>query len=441
MNSITEGNILEALLKFFFPILLGTFFQQLYNTIDAIVIGQFAGKEALAAVGGSSAVFVQLIVGFFTGITNGGGVIISQAYGAKDSSTLSKTVNTSILLSIIGGIAMTVLGMIFARPILRITKCPDAVLLPSAIYLTIFFSGLVPMFLYNMCAGILRGTGDSKTPLVILIIGCFSNIFLDLLFVVFLNAGIEGVALATVLCQIESAAISLYILNKKKEASNLSLFKMNIDRSILSKILKIGIPSGLQGSLYVISNLIIQTNINFFGTDAMAGWAIYGKIDVIFWMTTSTFGIALTTFSGQNFGAGQFGRIKKATWITLGLSLLTTAAIVFAFMNWSEKIYMLFTRDKEVLKSGIEMAGYLAPFYFTYISIEVLSGTVRGAGKSFAPTVITVFGVCALRLLWLFIAVPANQTIKTVLFSYPLTWTVTSIAFWIYFLSNRWLKN
>ena len=258
MNSITEGNILEALLKFFFPILLGTFFQQLYNTIDAIVIGQFAGKEALAAVGGSSAVFVQLIVGFFTGITNGGGVIISQAYGAKDSSTLSKTVNTSILLSIIGGIAMTVLGMIFARPILRITKCPDAVLLPSAIYLTIFFSGLVPMFLYNMCAGILRGTGDSKTPLVILIIGCFSNIFLDLLFVVFLNAGIEGVALATVLCQIESAAISLYILNKKKEASNLSLFKMNIDRSILSKILKIGIPAGLQGSLYVISNLIMR---------------------------------------------------------------------------------------------------------------------------------------------------------------------------------------
>lgn len=441
MNSITQGNIVKALLNFFFPILLGTFFQQLYNTIDAIVVGQFAGKEALAAVGGSSAVFVQLIVGFFSGITNGGGVIISQSYGAKDSPTLEKTVSTSILMSIAGGLAMTVLGIFFARPILTVTKCPEAVIGPSAIYLTIFFSGLVPMFVYNMCAGILRGTGDSKTPLIILIIGCFSNIFLDLIFVVLLDAGIAGVALATVLCQIESAAISLHILHKRKGDFNFSLLKIRIDRSILSKILRIGVPAGLQGSLYVISNLIIQTNINYFGTDAIAGWAIYGKIDVIFWMTTSTFGIALTTFSGQNFGAEQYGRIKKATWITLGLSLLATAVIVFAFMNWSEKIYLLFTNDREVLARGIEMVRFLAPFYFTYISIEVLSGTVRGAGKSLAPTLITVFGVCALRLLWLFIAVPTNQTVKMVLFSYPLTWTVTSLAFWIYFLSNRWLKK
>lgn len=441
MNSITQGNILKALLKFFFPILLGTFFQQLYNTIDAIVTGQFAGKESLAAVGGSSAVFVQLIVVFFMGITNGGGVIISQAYGARDTASFTKTVQTSILMGITGGLFMTAIGIAFTHPILSATKCPSEILESSAVYLTIFFSGLVPMFIYNMCAGIMRGTGDSKTPLLILIAGCFSNILLDLFFVALLKMGIAGVAIATVLCQIESAAISLFMICKRKKEFNLNISKMKFDLSILSKILKIGIPAGLQGSLYVISNLIIQTNINHFGTDTIAGWAIYGKIDVIFWMTTSTFGIALTTFSGQNFGAGQFGRIKKATWITLGLSLLSTATIVFAFMNWSEKIYMLFTRDKEVLKSGIEMAGYLAPFYFTYISIEVLSGTARGAGKSFAPTVITVFGVCALRLLWLFIAVPANQTIKTVLFSYPLTWTVTSIAFWIYFLSNRWLKK
>lgn len=441
MNSITEGNILKALLKFFFPILLGTFFQQLYNTVDAIVVGQFAGKEALASVGGSSAVFVQLVVGFFMGIAGGGGIVISQSYGAKDSETLNKTVQTSILISIAGGVLMTAIGIFFAKPILAITKCPEEVLDSSRLYLVIFFSGLIPMFVYNMSAGIMRGTGDSKTPLVILIIGCFSNIFLDLLFVVILKSGITGVAIATVLCQIESAVISLFILGHKKETFYFNLLKMKLDTCILSRILKIGIPSGLQGSLYVISNLIIQTNINYFGTNAIAGWAIYGKIDVIFWMTTATFGIALTTFSGQNYGAQQYGRIKKATWLTLGLSLLSTAVIVFSFMNWSEKIYLLFTKDNEVLEKGITMVRYLAPFYFAYISIEILSGTVRGAGKSFVPTVITVFGVCALRLMWLFIAVPANQTIKTVLFSYPLTWTVTSIAFWIYFLSNRWLKK
>ncbi|WP_407398157.1 MATE family efflux transporter [Treponema sp.] len=441
MNAITQGNILKALLRFFFPILLGTFFQQLYNTVDAVIVGRFVGKEALAAVGGSSAVFVQLIVGFFMGITNGGGVIISQCFGAKDSSSLEKTVQTSLLMSLAGGLVMTSIGISLARPILSITRCPEAVLDSSARYLMIFFSGLVPMFIYNMCSGILRGIGDSKTPLLILIIGCFSNIILDLAFVILLDMGIAGVASATVLCQVESAIISINVVQKRKDVFNLNLLKMSMDRKILGRIMRLGIPSGLQGSLYVISNLIIQTNINFFGTDSIAGWAIYGKIDVIFWMTTATFGIALTTFSGQNFGAGQYDRIKKATWITLGLSLASTSVIVFAFMNWSQGIYRLFTNDQEVLEKGIEMVRYLAPFYFVYISIEILSGTVRGAGKSLAPTLITVFGVCALRLLWLFIAVPANQTMRMVLFSYPLTWTVTSLAFWVYFLSNRWLKK
>lgn len=215
-----------------------------------------------------------------------------------------------------------------------------------------------------------------------------------------------------------------------------------MDLSILSKILRIGLPAGFQGSLYVISNLIIQSNINYFGTNTIAGWAVYSKIDGIFWMTVATFGLALTTFSGQNYGAGTYGRIKKATWITFALSFAATAIIVFCFLYWSENIYRLFTNDTEVLAKGIEIVKYLAPFYFVYLSIEILSGTVRGAGKSFAPTMITVFGICGLRLLWLFIAVPQHQTLTTVLISYPLTWTVTSIAFWTYFLSNKWLvKN
>lgn len=440
-NPITEGNILRALLKFFFPILLGTFFQQLYNTIDAIIVGRFVGKEALAAVGGSSAVFVQLIVGFFMGITNGGCVVVSQFHGARDSNAKIKTVNSSIILCLYGGLVMTLAGIGFARPVLLLTKCPPSVIDSSTTYLAIFFSGLIPMFLYNMCSGILRGTGDSKTPLIILIIGCFSNIIFDLVFVIVFRMNVAGVALATVLCQIESAVISVAVLKRKSDFAGMKFRRMKTDINTMSKILKIGIPGGLQGSLYVISNLIIQTNINFFGTDSIAGWAAYGKIDVIFWMTTATFGIALTTFSGQNFGAGLYERIKKATWITLGLSLGCTIIIVLSFMNFGSEIYTLFTNDKAVIEKGTEMLIYLVPFYFVYISIEVLSGTVRGAGKSLAPTLITVFGICIIRLLWLFIAVPKNRTITTVLFSYPLTWTITSIAFWIYFLSDRWLPK
>ena len=442
MNSITQGNILKSLLKFFFPLLLGTFFMQLYNTIDAIIVGRFVGKIALAAVGGSPAVFVNLIVGFFNGVASGSSVIISQYYGAKDADSLHKAVDTSILMSIAGGIILTLAGIFFTKPVLIITKCPEEVIGSSFLYLVIYFSGLIPMFVYNIIAGVMRGTGDSKTPLVILIIGCFSNRFLDLVFVFFLKAGIAGVAVATVICQIESALISICVLRKRKEVFNYRFSKMKMDLSILSKILRIGLPAGFQGSLYVISNLIIQSNINYFGTNTIAGWAVYSKIDGIFWMTVATFGLALTTFSGQNYGAGTYGRIKKATWITFALSFAATAIIVFCFLYWSENIYRLFTNDTEVLAKGIEIVKYLAPFYFVYLSIEILSGTVRGAGKSFAPTMITVFGICGLRLLWLFIAVPQHQTLTTVLISYPLTWTVTSIAFWTYFLSNKWLvKN
>lgn len=440
-NPITQGNIVKALLKFFFPILLGTFFQQLYNTVDAIIVGRFVGKEALASVGGSSAVFVNLIVGFFAGITNGGGVIISQFYGAKDTRSLEKSISSSIFMCFLGGLVMSVLGIGFSRPMMVITKCPEAILDSSTLYLTIFFCGLIPMFLYNMCSAILRGIGNSKTPLFILIIGCFTNILLDLVFVVFFGMGVAGVAVATVFCQVESALLSIIAIRKETNSSRFRMRELTVNVSILMKILKIGVPAGLQGCLYTVSNLIIQSNINYFGTDYIAGWAIYGKIDVIFWMTTATFGIALTTFSGQNYGAKLYDRIKKGTWITLGLNLAATVVIFFAFKTFAVLIYRLFTNDGQVITRGVEMLNYLVPFYFIYISIEVLSGTVRGAGRSLVPTLITVFGICFLRLLWLFLVVPKNQTLENVLFTYPLTWAVTSVAFWIYFLSNRWIKE
>lgn len=443
LNPITEGNIIKALLSFFFPILLGTFFQQLYNTVDAIIVGRFVGTQALAAVGGSAAVYVNLIVGFFMGLTNGGGVIISQLYGAKNNAALKNAVHTSILMSIIGGLIMMIIGISLARPMMLLTRCPESTLKDSVLYLSVFFCGLIPMFVYNMSSAIFRAVGDSKTPLLILITSCLSNIVLDLVFVIFLGLGVLGVALATVFCQTFSAIISLVALKNKKAPVNFNFRNLAIDSFILSRILKIGVPAGFQGSLYVISNLIIQAYINFFGTDTVAGWSAYGKIDGVFWMTVSAFGIALTTFSGQNYGAKQYNRIKKSMWITLGLCSAATVVISLLFWFFSRWIYLLFTADENVITIGIDMLRFLVPFYGLYISIEVLSGTVRGAGKSLVPTLITVFGVCGLRILWLFSAVPANRTIHMVLLSYPITWTITTIAFWIYYfkVSAQWRTN
>ena len=439
--SITEGIIYKALLSFFFPILFGTFFQQLYNTVDAVVVGRFVGKEALAAVGGSAAMFINLLVGFFMGLSSGAGVIISQFYGAKNDSDIKNAVHTSVSLCIIGGALMTVLGFFLARPMMILMKSPEEIIDMAVIYLRIYFLGMIPMFIYNMISGILRAVGDSRTPLIILIISCFCNIALDIILVVLFNLGVAGVAIATVLCQFISAAISLGFLMHTKESYHFSFKSLSLRPDMLSAILKIGFPAGIQSILYTVSNLIIQTNINTFGTNDIAAWAAYGKIDVLFWMIVNAFGISVTTFSGQNYGAKKYDRVKKGMWVTLALSTGTTLFITALFLIFPRQLLSLFTSDQDVLTEGMQMMHFLVPFYVTYISIEVLSGTIRGAGISFAPMMITVFGICGLRLVWLFTAVPLSHSIITVIWSYPITWIITTIAFWIYYLKGNWLRK
>ncbi len=432
-NLITEGSIWKALLTFFFPILFGTFFQQLYNTVDTIVVGRFVGKQALAAVGGGTAVFVNLLVGFFVGLTSGAGVLISQFYGAKDKIHISRAVHTAITLCAIGGIIMTIAGISLSRPMMVITKTPQELLELSTLYLKIYFLGMIPMFIYNMGSGILRAVGNSKTPLLILIVGCFSNILLDLLFVVIFKQGVRGVALATVICQTESAILTLVILAKSRDSYRFNPKELGITPHILGQILKIGFPAGIQSVLYTVSNLIIQTNINSFGTNAVAAWATYGKVDAIFWMMVSAFGIAVTTFAGQNYGAKKYDRVWRGMYQTLIMTSVFTLIFCVFFWYFGGFIFLLFTEDAEVISLGVEMLHFLTPWWLSYISIEILSGTIRGTGESLVPTLITVFGVCILRILWLFVAVPMNNTINMVMASYPITWSVTSIAFWGYY--------
>ena len=441
INQITEGVIWKQLLAFFFPILFGTFFQQLYNTTDAIVVGNFVGKQALAAVGGPASTLINLLVGFFTGLSSGATVVISQFYGAKHKDDVRKAVHTSIALSIAGGAVIMVLGIAFAGVALRAMNTPEDIMGMSLTYMRIYFLGVIPSLIYNMGSGILRAVGDSKRPLYFLIASTLTNIVLDLFFVLVLRMGVAGVAIATSLSQVSSAAMVMYALMKTDDMYRLYLREIRFSPSILSAIIRIGLPAGLQSTMYSVSNLIIQASINSFGTDTIAAWTAYSKIDGMFWMVMSAYGVSITTFAGQNFGAGKYDRIHKSVRVCIGMSAFTSVLLSAIVLAGGRFFLGLFTDDPGVADIGMSIIHVIAPTYITYICIEILGGTARGCGDSIIPMLLTCFGVCVLRVIWILGIVPIHRDLATVAFSYPLTWTVTSVMFIVYYLRGNWLKR
>ena len=437
INQITEGVIWKQLLVFFFPILFGTFFQQLYNTTDAVVVG----KQALAAVGGPASTLINLLVGFFTGLSSGATVVISQFYGAKHKDDVRKAVHTSIALSIAGGAIIMALGIIFAGVALRAMNTPEDIMGLSLIYMRIYFLGVIPSLIYNMGSGILRAIGDSKRPLYYLIASTLTNIVLDLFFVVVLKLGVAGVAIATTLSQFASAGMVIYALMKTDDMYKLYPREIRFSPSILSAIIRIGLPAGLQSTMYSVSNLIIQASINSFGTDTIAAWTAYSKVDGMFWMIMSAYGVSITTFAGQNFGAGKYDRIRKSVRICMGMSAFTSVLLSVIVMAGGRIFLGLFTGDPGVVDIGMSIIHVIAPTYITYICIEILGGTARGCGDSIIPMLLTCFGVCVLRVVWILVIVPLHRDLATVAFSYPLTWAVTSVMFIIYYLRGNWLKR
>ena len=440
-NKIVNGSIFGQLLLFFFPILFGTFFQQLYNTADAMVVGRFVGKQALAAVGGSTSTLINLLVGFFIGLSSGATVVISQYYGAGKADKVHWAVHTSVAFSVVGGLVMMVVGIACAHPALVAMKTPDDVMGHSMIYLRIYFIGTVANLLYNMGAGILRAVGDSKRPLYFLIISCFINIALDLFFVAYLKIGVAGAALATILSQCISAAMVMVCLMRTKDIYQLVWKAVRIDRRMLRRIVRIGFPAGMQSIMYNVSNVIIQTGVNTLGTDNVTAWATYGKVDGLFWMMISALGISATTFVGQNYGAGRMDRVRKGTSVCMGIGVLLTTIVGVVLYTGGYLLVDLFTEDAEVRRTSMELVRFMVPTFITYIAIEVLSGTLRGVGDAWMPLVITGVGICAVRVLWIIVALPVRPHILTAAFSYPLTWTITSLAFVVYYYCFSRLKR
>ena len=435
-NQITEGVIWKQLLAFFFPIVLGTLFQQLYNTADAIIVGQLLGKEALAAVGGGTGTAISLLIGFFTGLASGATVIISQYYGARDEERVRLSVHNAVAIALYGGIAVSVAGYFTAEPLLRLIKTPDDIILLAARYMRIYFAGGILIVMYNMGSGIFRAFGDSRSPLMFLIAGCIANIVLDILFVGVLKMDVEGAAYATVLSQAVSLFMVVLKLRKRDDCCRLEYRRIRTDKVMLQKTIAIGLPAGIQSTMYTISNLIIQANINGFGTDAAAAWAAYGKLDSFFWMIISAFGIAITTFVGQNYGAGLIDRARRGVRECLVLSVVFTAVLEAVYIGFGRYGFMLFTHDENVIETGRVMLNAIAPYFFTFICVEILSGAIRGTGKSLLPTLFSVFGICGLRMLWLAAVSPSIGTITGVVACYPVTWTFTSLLFVVYYLAG-----
>lgn len=440
-NGITEGVIWKQLLIFFFPILFGTFFQQLYNTVDAVIVGRFVGKEALAAVGGSTGTLINLLVGFFVGLSSGATVIISQFYGGGREKRVSEAVHTAIAFSLACGVGLMVIGIAASPIALRAMGTPDDIMQYSLSYIRIYFLGIIPNLVYNMGAGILRAIGDSKRPLYYLMASCFTNIVLDLVLVVWLRLDVRGAAIATIVSQLVSAVLVVLQLLRTKDSYRLVIRKIRLNLFMVMRIVRIGLPAGLQSVMYSASNIIIQSSVNSLGTDTVAAWTAYSKIDSVYWMIISALGISITTFVGQNYGAGKLDRVKRGIYVCLGLSFLITAILSATLYLGGGYIYLMFTADAAVIAKGMEILHFLVPAFATYVCIEVLSGALRGTGDCWIPMIMTAVGVCALRVLWILVAVPLKPDILTVVFSYPLTWSITSILFLVYFYCFSSLKK
>ena len=439
-NAITEGVIWKQLLMFFFPVLLGTLFQQLYNTVDAVVVGRFVGKEALAAVGGSSAHILNLLIGFFTGVSSGAAVIISQYYGAQDHEDVSRSVHTAICLAVGAGLIMTVLGLATAPWLLRVMDTPEETMADSLLYLQIIYIGMVPGMLYNMGSAILRAVGDSRRPLYFLIACSLVNIVLDLLLVLVFDMGVAGVAVATIIAQTISAWLVCRFLARSKDSFRLELRRLKPSRSMLRRTVRIGLPAGIQSIMYALSNMILTTAVNGFGTDMVAGWVAMGKVDALNWLAMNALGVSLMTFSGQNYGANRPDRVRHSIRISMGMAMGIAFGMCVLFVTCGRFMLGLFNDDPAVVQWGMIIILAISPWYWCYAPIEVFSGAFRGLGDTLLPTIFTAVGVCVVRVIWVYTVVPQWHDIRVVCISYPLSWALTSLAFIFYYRRVKRLR-
>jgi len=436
---LTEGSISKKIILFALPIFLGNLFQQLYNVVDSLVVGNILGKEALAAVS-STGSLIFLIIGFIGGIFVGAGVIISRYFGAKNEERVSVAIHTTIAFGLIAGIFITFIGVVFSPLFLKLMETPDDVFNDAVTYLRIYFAGGIGIVMYNACMGIFQAVGDSKHPLYYLITAAITNTVLDILFVAVLDFGIGGAAIATTISQFLSAILGFVKLTKVDDVHKLYIRKIKIDSKMLTSLLKMGFPTGVQNSVIAFANVIVQSSINQFGSVAMAGSGSYTKLEGFAFLPITSFSVALTTFIGQNLGAKKYDRARQGARFGIIAGMSLAEAIGLLIWIFAPALIGIFNSDPEVIEAGVLRSRVTSLFFFLLALSHCLAGILRGAGKTKIPMYVMLISWCVIRITYITIMVKIIPDIRVVFWAYPLTWSISSIAFIIYYKKANWLE-
>lgn len=437
---MTEGVIWKEILLFSIPLLLGNLFQQLYNAVDSVVVGNYIGAQALAAVG-SSAPVINLLVSFFMGLAVGAGVIISRYFGARKKEELHIAVHTSLALTFAAGLVMTLIGVLISPYVLQWVGTPSDVMESSVLYLRIYFLGILSVMVYNMGSGILRAVGDSRNPLYFLIVSSVTNIILDMLFVIVFHMGIAGVGWATLIAQTISAVLTMLLLMRTKEEYQVKLKHIRFHKHMLYEIVRLGLPSGMQNAIVSFSNVIVQSNINAFGSLAMAGCGSYTKIDGFAILPVMSYSMALTTFTGQNMGAKKYDRVKQGAKTGILMSVITIVCISALLLMLGPKVLAIFSSDPTVINYGLYMMHVLAPGYIFLAISHAFNGIIRGAGITTVPMIVMVTCWCGLRMAWILTSVPLFHDIGVVFMGWPLTWIASALWLFLYYRKGKWMTR
>ena len=439
-NRMTEGPIGSQLARFALPLFIGNLFQQLYNTADALIVGNLIGSQALAAVS-ATGTLVFLLVSFFGGIAAGAGVVVSRYFGAREPDKVQRAIHTVLAFDLTSGAILTVLGTTLTPWLLRLMGTPEDVMARSVLYIRIFFAGSLGLVLYNSCRGIMQALGDSRHPLYYLIFSSMLNVVLDVLFIAVFRMDVDGAALATILSQFVSVFLCLRRLMRGDEETRVSLRKIGYDWEMIKLIVRYGLPSGLQNSVIALANVVVQANINAFGTMAVAGNGAYAKIEGFAFLPITAFTIALTTFVGQNLGGREYERAKKGARFGV-LSAVLLAELIGVLIYWGAPwLIYAFTQEPEAIAYGVMKARTCALFYCLLAASHGLSAVLRGAGKAVIPMVSMLAFWCVVRVTILHFAVPAYQSIAVVNWVYPITWALSTVFLCVYYIKADWLHT
>jgi len=429
---MTEGTIWKHLLHFALPMMVGLLFQQLYNTVDTIIVGQFVGKEALAAVG-STASIINTLVGFAVGLSSGGTVVISQRYGAHDYRALGKAVHTSISLTFIVSVVLSVIGVLIVNPLLRMMSTPADVYDEAYTYLFIYFAGMLGLLMYNMGSGILRAVGDSTRPLYFLVFSAIVNTVLDLLFVVAFDMGVAGVAWATVIAQALSAMLVLWVLSRDHAPYGIRWKELCLDKAMVKQICNLGLPAGVQQGITSFSNVFVQASINAFGSACMAGWSAYSKLDVFLSVPIQAVSLGATTLVGQNVGARKIGRVKSGVRQAQVMGAGVTMLLAVGMVAFAPQLLRMFSTEADVLEYGVWFVRVISPFYILTCFTQSFAGCLRGVGKSQATMYICLFSFVLFRQFYLLVGRLFGSPLLWVTLAYPIGWLMAAVLLGIWF--------